>query len=104
MTNTARGEVEIELGGEKLTFCATMGAIARVEGRLNKPMSLIADDLSQGSYRACLAIFEETCVTQGANFEDMLIGPGEAANAALEIFIAGQLLSKPGGKAKPGKK
>lgn len=100
MANTARGEAVIELGGQSFTCVASLGALARVEGRLGKPLPAVIDDLTQGSYRASLAILEETCIDGRETIADLISGPVELAEAAAKVFEASGLL---GGKAKPGK-
>ena len=100
MTNTARGEAKIELGGETFTCCASLGALARVEGRLGKPLPLVLEELMQGSYGASLAILEETAIKGRERIADLIAGPVEIAEAAAKVFEASGLL---GGKAKPGK-
>jgi hypothetical protein len=34
MANAQRGEIQAEIGGEKLTLCLTLGALAELEARL----------------------------------------------------------------------
>lgn len=34
MTNIHRGEIAAEIGGERVTLCLTLGALAELEGRL----------------------------------------------------------------------
>jgi hypothetical protein len=102
MTNKARGEVALELGGETINACATMGALARVEGRLGKSLPFILGDVSEGSYGAIVAILEECALTADdrAKVSKLVAGPVEIAEAAVAVFEAAGLIDT--GK-KPGK-
>jgi hypothetical protein len=92
MANKARGEAEIKLGGEAFTCVASLGALARIEGRLGKPLPLVLQDVTEGSYAACLCILEETCTNGREKIADLISGPVDLANAAAEVFQASGLL------------
>lgn len=123
MANKARGEAEIKLGGETFVCVASLGALARIEGRIESEFSFeeivrarvsakfmekdqaqnvpvtLQDALafvSMGHWKACLIILEETCTDGRDKIADLIAGPVELANAAAEVFQASGLL---GGEA-----
>lgn len=101
--NKARGETEITLGGYTFTACATMGALARTEGRLGKPLPDVLQDVSAGSYAACLAILQECAPERDRKaLEDVIAGPDELASAAVQLFRSAGLIEEAKG-GKPGK-
>lgn len=106
MTNNARGEVEVKLGGLTLTCCATMGAMARIEARLKKPTGvLLAEDLAGGSYTASLVVIEETALdrAEAELLREKMAPMKDVSLAAAEIFKASGMFGDDTGKAKPGK-
>jgi hypothetical protein len=99
--NSARGEVRITIGGVTNTHCVTMGALARIEGRLDMVLIEVLQQVQRASYRVALAILEETVIREGDFVEpsDLLGGPKEVADGCLQIFEAAGLMGKP--KAAP---
>ena len=101
--NKARGETEITLGGYTFTACATMGALARTEGRLGKPLPDVLQDVSAGSYSACLVILQECASPADRDaLEGVIAGPDDLANAAIQLFRSAGLIEEAKG-SKPGK-
>ena len=100
--NSARGEVRITIGGVTNTHCVTMGALARIEGRLNMVLIEVLQQVQRASYRVALAILEETLIREGDFVEpaDLLGGPKEVADGCLQIFEAAGLMGKPKATAK----
>lgn len=93
--NSARGESSVKIGQLEFVACATLGALASVEGRLGKPLGfIISDDLAKGSYQAALAILEECCADPDARLKirDQIAGPVDLADAAVKILTAAGLL------------
>lgn len=105
MTNTARGEVTVTLNGVEIKCCATLGALARVEGRTGKPLGrLLSDDLANGSVSVCLILLQETATTQeeAEAVEDTTASISELSDAAVKVLTAAGIVG--GGSKKPGKR
>jgi len=102
--NKARGEVTVTLGDFSFPACATLGALARVEGRLSKPLGDILVSIGEGSYSAALAVMEECCADDEARGEisSAIVGPVELVTACMDILRAGNLVGGKGGKKQTG--
>lgn len=101
MTNSARGEVKIELGGQSFTFCATVGALANIEGTMGGRSipQILSEDVSKGSITACMAILQE-CVTdqdKRGDIASLVCGVNDLADAVMTIFRASGMLAEGGG-------
>lgn len=100
--NAARGECVVELGGVSNVHRTTLGSIARIEGRLGKPIAEVVGDLGRGSYATCLAILEETLDNRpdAVPPADLSDNPKALVDACVQILAAGGLMGKPkAGKA-----
>lgn len=106
MTNAARGETEITLGGYTFKACASMGALARVEGALGKALPDVLADVSEGSYLACLTILQQCALDpkDAEVLQNTVAAPDELAEATIAVFRASGLIDtgegKDGGKPK----
>lgn len=101
MTNTARGEVKIEIGGQSFTFCATLGALAQIEGAMGgrSIAQILSEDLPKGSTTACMIILQE-CVTdqdKRGEIAELVCNIAELADAVMSIFRASGMLAGDGG-------
>lgn len=102
--NKARGEVTVTLGDFSFPACATLGALARVEGRICKPLGDILVSIGEGSYSAALVVMEECCTDDEAREEisRAVVGPVELVTACMDILRAGGLVGGKGGKKQKG--
>ena len=102
--NKARGEVTITLGDFSFPACATLGSLARVEGRMGKPLGDILVNIGEGSYSAALIVMEECCTEDDARekIASAIVGPVELITACMDILRAGGLVGGKGGKKTKG--
>lgn len=101
MTNSARGEVKIEIGGQSFTFCATVGALARIEGALgiHSTPVILRERVGVGSVGACMLIMQE-CLTDQDKRDDiasLVCNVNDLASAVMDIFRASGMLAGDGG-------
>lgn len=101
MTNTARGEVKIALGGQSFTFCATVGALARIEGALGIDSTpvILQERVGIGSVGACMIILQECLTDQGKrdDIASIVCNVNDLAGAVMDIFRASGMLAGDGG-------
>lgn len=102
--NKARGEVTITLGDFSFPACASLGALARVEGRMGKTLGDILVSIGEGSYSASLVVLEECCTDEDVRGEisTAVVAPVELVTACMEILRAGGLVGGKGGKKQKG--
>lgn len=93
--NKARGEVTATIGDTDFTFCATLGALAKIETALDvDSVSQALLKVSKGSVGAMLVILE-ACLAftddQGA-LADTVATPQELADVVFKIFEASGMI------------
>ena len=87
MANRHRGEIEAELGGQTLTLCLTLGALAELEGTFGEEdMLALAERFSTGRLRARDAIRILGAGLRGAGHE---VSDEQVARMRVENGAAG---------------
>lgn len=75
MTNKVRGEVEIELDGNKYTACLTLGALAEIEAALElESLDRIGERLKKPRVRDVVAILGAVLRGGGHDISDSEVG------------------------------
>lgn len=105
--NKARGEVRAKLGGEQFIFCATLGAIAEIEGETGRTiLQVLSVDLPQGSMRTILTILKACATVHGDSdrLEGVVATVQELADVVSDIFEAAGLFDSDGSEGNGGTK
>lgn len=70
MANRARGETSVRIGSKNVTLCATLGALAEIEDRLDVRLSEIGSRLSNPRIRDIIVIV--AALSNGAVTEEQV--------------------------------
>lgn len=88
--NAARGEVALEIDGQRHVLCLTLGALAKIEAAFGctklSELDMRMRALSAADLRVVLAALLQDCAVDAA-LED--VSPGAAAKAVAEAFRLG---------------
>ena len=90
MTNGARGEAAVMLGGERRRVCLTLGALAEIETGLGVDgLAAVAERMKTLSARDLMVVLAAVLRGGGETEPDVAaVDPREAAVAVAQAFVA----------------
>lgn len=89
LVNTARGEVLLEIDGDRRRLCVTLGALAELEGAFDVgSLAELGERLAQLTASDLITVVAALSATSPAEIAHAEIDPKAAANAVAEAFRA----------------